>query len=507
MALQIPLKRAITSRQLSPYIALIPVCLGVFVAADDQTVVVTVLPQIMVDMKIQVTELDRVSWAITGYLLGYLAAMPLIGRLSDVLGHRRLYVASMLLFMAGSVAVAISPSLPLLVVSRIVQAVGAGALLPISIAIVGDIFPSGRRGLPMGLVGAAAEAGGVIGPLWGGLVSRYMDWRWVFWANLPLAVLVLLLLVVLIKSSPRIRAEIDYIGGLLIAASLALLTLGLARVSSPDFLLVIYIVAFVVTFAGFILRQRVVREPLIPISMFRSKVFNAASISHILIGGALIIAMVTVPLMANTSMGRSALEGGLWLMRMTAAMPVGAIIGGLACQRMDCRIPSAAGLLLAATGFFFICGWDLSIAEPELTIHLMMAGLGFGLLIAPIALAATESVKSEVRGSAASMVSATRMLGMTAGLAALTAWGSARFDLLLTGINLPFPLPGETAEQAEQRVAEFNAQLQAAGMTLFNEFFLVAAVICLVALVPVALMSWRWRAKQLPFQPRSNVSE
>ena len=159
---------------------------GVFIAADDQTVVVTVLPEIMLDMKVQISELGRASWTITGYLLGYVAVMPLIGRLSDVWGHRRLFVLSMALFMLGSAAVALASNLTWLVAARVFQAIGAGALVPISIAIVGDLFPPDRRGVALGFVGASAEAGGVIGPLWGGIMVRYLDWPWVFWINIPL---------------------------------------------------------------------------------------------------------------------------------------------------------------------------------------------------------------------------------------------------------------------------------------------------------------------------------
>ena len=137
----------------SPYLALLPVFVGVFIAADDQTVIVTVLPEIMFDLRVQINEIDRASWTITGYLLGYVAAMPLMGRMSDVLGHRNLYVVSMLVFMAGSVVAALTTSLTWLIAARVVQAVGAGALVPISIAIVGDLFEPERRAVPLGLMG------------------------------------------------------------------------------------------------------------------------------------------------------------------------------------------------------------------------------------------------------------------------------------------------------------------------------------------------------------------
>ena len=141
--------------------ALIPVLAAVFFAADDQTVIVTVLPEIMLAMNVQITELDRASWLITGYLLGYVAVMPLMGRMSDAWGHRKLFIIAISIFMLGSVLVALSRNLELLIATRIFQAIGAGALVPIAIAIVVDLFPRTRRGIPLGIVGACAEAGAV----------------------------------------------------------------------------------------------------------------------------------------------------------------------------------------------------------------------------------------------------------------------------------------------------------------------------------------------------------
>ena len=481
------------SKRISPYVALIPVCAGVFVAADDQTVVVTVLPEIIREMEIRPSELDRASWTITGYLLGYLVAMPLIGRLSDVWGHRRLFTISMALFMLGSVAVALTPDLESLVAARVFQAVGAGALLPISIAIAGDLFPPGRRGLALGLIGASAEAGGVIGPLWGGIILNFLDWRWVFWINLPLGAAVLAGIALMLAPSPRYRAAVDYVGGALIAVSLAALTMGLSRIDSRDALMLAYFAVAAAALVVLVLRQRSVEDPLLPGSMFRSAAFSGANVLHVLVGAALIIGMVSVPLMANTVMGLSPLEGGLWLMRMTAAIPVGAVVGGLACQRVDYRVPAVLGLCLAAVGFWLMSGWDTSIGDPALTIHLAIAGAGFGLLIAPISLAATDSVTEDLRGVAAGAVSASRIVGMTFGLAAVTAWGSARFDVLAPQSEWPFQLGSETLAEFEARLDRYGAALVDAGTTLFNEFFLIAAGLSLLALLPASVMAWRRR--------------
>lgn len=480
------------------YLALIPVCAGVFIAADDQTVVVTVLPRIMLDMRVPIGELERASWTITGYLLGYLAGMPLIGRMADIWGHRRIFMLSLLAFMAGSAAVALMPNLNWLVAARVFQAVGAGALVPISIAIVGDLFPPDRRAVPLGIVGASAEAGGVIGPLWGGIIIRYLDWPWVFWINIPLGAVVLLGLVMLLKPGPRHRAKVDYLAGALVTMGLASLTLGLARLDTPDGLMGVYLAASAASLAFFLLRQRVAAEPLLPLPVFRDRTFSAANATHLLVGGALIIGMVTVPLMANTVMRRSPLEGGLLLMRLTAAIPLGAVLGGVACQRLGYRAPSIAGLALAALGYVFMSRWDLATADAAMTVHLIVAGLGFGLLIAPIALAAVNSVEVEYRATAAALITAMRMVGMTLGLASLTAWGSGRFQGLVGGIPLPFPTEVETPEQAAHRVAQFEAQLTDAGLTLFNDFFLVAMGVCLIGMVFAALMAGRRSGQHQP---------
>ncbi len=475
--------------RIPPYVAIVPICAGVFIAADDQTVIVTVLPQIMLDLKVQITELDRASWTITGYLLGYVAAMPLIGRMSDVWGHRNLYVISMLLFMVGSVFAAITTDLTTLVAARVFQAVGAGALVPISIAMVGDIFPSAHRGIPLGIVGASAEAGGVIGPLWGGIIIRYLDWPWVFWINIPLGVLVLVLLLPLVGPSPRFPAKIDYLGGVFLAVCLSTLTLGLARIDAPDALFGLYLAVALVMLVMFVLRQRTVSDPLLPMSMFRSMPFNAANGTHLLIGGALIIGMVTIPLMANTVLALTPLEGGLMLMRMTAAVPIGAVLGGFAAQRLGYRLPTISGLAFIAVGFWFMSRWGLDVADPSMTVHLALAGFGFGLLIAPIALAATNSVDAGLRGAAAALITAMRMVGMTFGLATLTAWGTGRFQELVAGMTLPLPMPGDTAEQAAERLSDFQTRLTDAGLSLFSDFYLIAMAVSVVAIAVAVFTS------------------
>ena len=249
-----------------------------------------------------------------------------------------------------------------------------------------------------------------------------------------------------------------------------------------------YLLVSAATLTLFVVRQRTAYAPLLPLSMFRGRTLGAANATHLLVGGALIIGMVTIPLMANTVLGQPPLEGGLRLMRLTAAIPIGALLGGIACQRLDYRLPTIVGLALTALGFGLMSRWDLQVADPGMTVHLATAGLGFGLLVAPIALAAINSVSVGDRGAAAGLITATRMVGMTLGLAALTSWGTGRFQGLVSGLALPFQ--GGTAEQVQQQTLEFETRLTDAGLTLFSDFFLVAMSVCLVAMLPAALMVW-----------------
>jgi hypothetical protein len=258
-----------------------------------------------------------------------------------------------------------------------------------------------------------------------------------------------------------------------------------------DLLMAGYFAAFAATLALFTLRERVAGEnAVIPPRMFKVKAFAVANGAHILVGAALIIVMISLPLMANTALGLTTLDGGMLLMRITASLAVGAIIGGIACRNFDVRLPATLGLLLAIVGFLLMSNWSLNIKDPIQTLHLAIVGLGFGLLVSPIALAATESVGEENRGVAAATVMSMRMIGMALGMAALTAWGTDRFQELVSGIAIPFAIAGHTGTESQNKAQEFDTQLRIAGMTLFNEFFVIAMVICLVALVPVAFMAW-----------------
>jgi len=464
------------------------VSFAVFLGALDQTVVVTALPAVIAEMHLPFTKLDQASWVVTGYLLGYTAAMPLMGRVSDVFGRRRVLVLALLAFAVTSVACARAWSLDSLVWARAFQAVGGGALVPVTMALVGDLFPAAERSIALGIVGAAAEAGGVLGPLYGAVIVHLASWRWIFWLNLPLSAVVAALCFVLLPRTKGLAEKIDYAGALLLGGGLVLLTVALtdeANAPRPLSQKLLLLLGFAICLASFVAREGRIGQALIELSMFRNVTFSAANVINFLVGSALIVAMVDVPLFSGVALGRSVLDSGLILVRLTALIPVGAMAGGFVCRRLGYRLTTAIGLACGAAGFFLMSRWGLGVSDWEMTKGLVLAGFGFGLVIAPITTAMLGAVRQAYSGVASALITVMRMVGMTIGIAALTTWGLARFNGLTSSISLPLPIAGETAAETEARVAAYQQQIIGASLTVFHDVFVLTAFLCLVALIPV----------------------
>ena len=519
--------------------------LGIFLAALDQTVIVTALWPISSDLSIPIDELDKAAWVVTAYLLGYTVALPLMGRVADVYGQRRVYLIALGVFLLGSVACARAPDLPWLVAARAVQAVGGGALLPVGMAMARHLYSERRVPFILGILGAVAEAGGVIGPLWGALILNNMEgllrtvgWRWIFWVNVPLG----LLFIALMFLAPPLRGssgKVDWAGAGLLGAALLALSLGLSTPGSvgawagldtleggsgefftwQSFTLFGLSALLLVLFW---LRQRRAEEPLLPPSLFsRHKwPFSAANLTNLFVGAALIITMVNVPLYVASVLDGTVEQGGLMLLRMTAFIPVGAILGGLLTSDFGFRIGgrgsgirgrglrgsgfgfrksnpqssiseprpptadprfafgwvAAAGLLLTAAGFWQMSTWTLTSADDLLTwVGLALNGLGFGLLISPVTATALGWAGLKRAALGAASVNLARMVGMLVSLSFLTVWGLRHFQQLMA----PYSLGGTDLEK-------YEAAYKAASLEVYTRGFFAAALICLLAL-PFAL--------------------
>jgi hypothetical protein len=233
--------------------------------------------------------------------------------------------------------------------------------------------------------------------------------------------------------------------------------------------------------------ERRIWQPLLAQVFLRSWAFILSNLTQALVGVSLIIAMVTVPLTADTVMLKDPFTGAMWLLRMTGVIPLASVIGGWLMPWAGGRTLTVTGLLMVAAGLFLCSRWELGVDDPELTLQLLLAGVGFGLVIAPILHRALHAVGEDYRATAASLVTVARMLGMTLGLAALSAWGVEHFQVLTSGLDLPIPQTGESTEALNARVEQYAADVNAAGLSVFRAFFRAAAITSLVA-IPFALI-------------------
>ncbi|MBF6613481.1 MAG: MFS transporter [Chloroflexi bacterium] len=489
--------------------------LGIFLAALDQTVIVTALWPISTDLQIPVTQLDKAAWVITAYLLGYTVALPLMGRVADVYGQRRIYLLALGVFMIGSLLCALAPSLGWLIAARCIQAVGGGAVLPVGMAMCSHLFGQSRIPFMLGILGAVAEAGAVIGPLWGALIMQNLDgalnivgWRWIFWVNLPLGLLFAALML-RTPALPRFPGKIDWAGAALLGAGLLSLALALSTPGSVGVWAgfnsvdqsgnselvtpqsIALFASAILFFTGFAFRQRRAADPLFPPALFSrsSWPFVAANLTNLLVGAALIITMVNVPLYVASVLDGTAEQGGLMLLRMTAFIPVGAIAGGLLGVRVTYRWIAVAGLLFTSIGSWEMAGWTLTSADSLTTwVGLAANGLGFGLLISPVTATALQWGGLRRAALSAASVNLSRMVGTLVSLSAVTVLGLRRFkELMSSHPAVLFANPGESAEAFAKRQADYITTYKAATLDVYTSGFLVAALITLVA---VAFAIW-----------------
>lgn len=479
--------------EVSPYLLFLPLCYGVFIAADDMTLVVTILPDMMQSLKIPVNDIDRASWLIISFLIGYSATMPIMGRLSDRWGYRHAFLLALGVFMVGSAGVALIPmmgdsldAVPYLdqyswaIVARVVQSIGAGAVIPISLAAAEFLVGARRRIVAFGMVGAAAEAGSVFGPVWAGAIADWIGWEFTFWSNIPLTLIAVAALAMLPKGI-RHDTSVDWIGAAAFTAALTTLTIGLFRISEPDLPMIILFVAAAVLIGVVVISNRTASEKAVPRSLGKLWDFIWSNVAHFLVGAALMIGLVSVPLLAGTIYGLSALDAGLLLLRMTVALGVAAFAGGFIATRFGVRIPTISGLVVAAIGFNFMSTWNIVLEEPRASIDLVLVGIGLGLLIAPIAESALRRVPEEDKGIASGLLTLSRNIGMTAGLAVVASLGTEQFLLSAPGLEEMIERP-EAANEA--------------GMAVFSNFFTYASTACIIAILPAWFMSRNYDAEE-----------
>jgi MFS family permease len=551
------------------------VCLPVFIGALDLTIISAVLPDVIISLNLTVKEhLDQASWAVNGYLLAYAISMTFAGRLSDLFGRRVVYSACLLIFMLGSYLVTAYDSalinswinrfhnivlherppstgstelrqryLNLIIVGRVVQALGAGAMVPVTLALVGDLFPPGQRGKPLGLVGAVDTLGWVLGHLYGGVMVRLFgkygeqmvdaaagvglriavpSWETLFILNVPVSLLALGGAWWALRHVPRPYAarqkRFDWGGALFIMLALIGLNLGLG--TSPEAASTtesldelqgvnngVLLLGAGAAFAIFVWIEANARHPLIRLGLFRKRNFSAASLTNFLVGFCLAIGLVSAPLLVNfradsptsEDIQRAAYIAGILLSGLTVPMALAAVPGGWLSERFGYRLPTTSGLGLAAVGFLLAgLTWRGDTPFWIMGVQMAIIGVGLGLTISPIGTTVLNDAREEERGTASALILILRLIGMTVAISSLTIYSLERVDTLMAQTEL-----GGSTEVGEVFQATITSQFDAAVQAIREMQFIGALASGIALLVAFRLRGGRGGAPARPAVRRS----
>ena len=413
----------------NPWAGLITLSLGFFMTLLDLTIVNIAIPKIIDDLH---ASLDHVLWVLNAYVLVLAVLLITFGRLGDLLGQRRVFIAGVALFTVASMLCGIAPGAGALIAARAVQGVGAAALIPQTMAIIVATFPAERRGAAMGVWGAVAGLSTVAGPTLGGLLITAFSWRWIFFINVPIGALVLVCGVFLLPDL-RLgrRHRLDWPGVVIVTGALFCLTFALTegqRYAWDGLIWALLTTGLLLTGVFFLQqRRRQDREPLMPLELFRSRGFSVMSIVGAAVSIGVIGFFLPFTIYLQSVLGFSALQAGLVLAPSSVASMLVAPIAGRLSDRIGGDRILFCGLTLFAAGL----GWIVAVSRagtgwPALMAPLLIMGIGMGATFAPMATEALRGIPPRLAGAASGVNNTIRQVGSVIGSASVGALLQAR---------------------------------------------------------------------------------
>ena len=447
-------------------------------AALDQTIVATALPKIVGELG----GLGSYSWVFTSYLLASTVTVPLYGKLGDVYGRRPLFFVAIGLFLAGSALCGVAWGMPELIVFRGIQGLGAGGLFPLALATVGNIVPPRDRGRYQGLIGATFAGASIAGPALGGFIVDHMSWRWVFYVNLPVGGLALLVIYKTFpRRSPREGHSIDWLGAALLALATTALLLGLVwggkQYAWSSGHVVGALLASAVLFVWFSVVERRAREPILPFDLLRNRTVAASIVCVGLVGMAMLGTIAFVPLFVQGVIGTSATSSGVVLTPFMLGAVSTSILSGQLVSRIGRYRPNILiGPIVLGFGMLLLWRMGVHTTNGEAARNMVVAGVGLGMMMQMFVLSVQNSVPTTAMGSGTALTQFSRQIGATLGV---TVMGVI--------VNQGLPRAARGHEQLSHRLP------QALRVDLANALhpaFLCAAIVCGVVWV-VALFGVR----------------
>ena len=470
-------------------------------AALDSTIVATALPTIVGDLG----GLERIAWVTSAFLLAQTAVTPLYGKLGDQLGRKRVLQSAIVLFLAGSALCGLARTMTELIAFRAVQGLGAGGLIVLVQASVGDIVPPAERGRYQGLFGAVFGFAAVAGPLLGGVIVDNLSWQWIFYVNLPIGAIALVVISLTLPDvKARSRPAIDYLGAGVLAAGLSSIVLvaSLGGTTWPwgSAQTVLVAVLGAVLLGVFVLVERRAKEPVLPLSLLRDEVFRVASLLSLIVGFALFGTITFLPLFFQTVFHASPTSAGLRLIPLMGGLVLASVTSGrrIATTGHYRRFP-IAGTAVLTVGLWLLSRINLGTSALAIDGALVVVGLGLGMTMQVLVLAVQNAVPYEVLGSATSGVTLARGIGGSFGAAVFGTIFTTRLRSQLEGV-LHGPLARQvagggrlTGEQVQRLPGAARVAYENAYVNALHPVFLVAAAIGAVGF----LLSLRLRERPL----------
>ncbi|HET7647890.1 MAG TPA: MDR family MFS transporter [Gaiellaceae bacterium] len=477
------------------FVALLLVLL---LAALDQTIVSTALPTIVGDLG----GIAHLSWVVTAYLLASTITGPLYGKLGDLYGRKKVLQSAIVLFLIGSVLCGIAQSMTQLIAFRALQGLGAGGLMVVTLAVVGDIIPPRERGRYQGYFGAVFGLSTVIGPLLGGFFVDNLSWRWIFYVNLPVGAVALSVIATAFHTREvHTRHAMDYLGAALLAGALAAIVLFTSlggttwAWSSPE--VIGLIVLSVVLVPAFLYVESRAEEPILPLSLFSNHTFSLTSAIGFIVGFALFGAITYLPLYLQVTKGSSPTVSGLQLTPLMAGVLVTSIASGQLISRLGrYRMFPIAGTALMVVAMFLLAQLHTETSTWVAAVYACILGLGLGMVMQVLVLAVQNSVDLSVMGVATSGSTLFRQVGGSIGVALFGTIFASRVHVELAnrlprGAHIPKTINPAGIKHLPERSHE--AFTHAFSAALHPVFFTAAAF----ALAAFALT---WFLREVPLR-------